>query len=140
MDIKDAPQIELIDDEDFKILTQWLAARNQPKIPRGLLPAMSIMLSEDGVQKAFCAVYLDNSVNVAMLSWITTNPELSPRQSFHATELIISAAENLCKIHGYRIIFAHTGRRSVGKFLSRQGYSPIDKSAWNLLKTLTYGT
>lgn len=128
------PQIRQMNDQDYDVLCEWLAKRKMQSIPKELLPALSLVLEEER-PIAFCAIYLDNSINVAFLAWVTTDPEMNSIEGGRAVDLIIKSAENLCKIHGYRILLACT-KKSVGKFLYHRDYTVIDPGNWMLLKTL----
>lgn len=122
-------------DDDYPVIFDWLVARHQQVIPRGIIPKLSLIMDMDGVPAAFCSVYLDNSVNVAHLTWITTNPDLKAVDAARAIDLLMGAVEAACRANNYLIMFATTGRKSVGKFLTRNnGFIPIHTCGWEMIK------
>jgi len=122
---------------DYPMLCDWLLARGQPTIPEGILPKVTIVLEHDGEPVCVGALYMDNSVNVAHISWITTKPELSAQAAAQAVHDLLKAAEVVCRAHNYRIVFLSTGKRSLGRFLERrEGFAAVDTCAYNMIKIL----
>jgi hypothetical protein len=133
-------QIALFDhqsEDDITELRRWLMERSLPDIPSGILPALSIWITFGGDKAAFCAVYMDNSVNVAHLMWITTNPDLPATVTAGALYQLSDAAEELCRAHGYHVIFSTAGVRSVVKMLRKKGFVDIHDHTVSLLKLIT---
>lgn len=119
------------------MLCDWLIARGQPTIPIGILPHVTIVTEHDGVPVAIGALYMDNSVNVAHLTWVTTKPDLPVRKAAHAVKDLVRASEAVCRAHNYRIVFFSTGKRSLGRFLERrEGFAAVDTCAYNMIKIL----
>lgn len=132
-------QIKLFDvssDADWEILQEWYRKRNLPGIPKGILPALSIWITCNGEPSAFGAIYMDNSVNVAHLMWVSTNPAMPATLTLGAINQLIISASELCKLHGYRVMFTTVGKRSMAKLMRRHGFTELHDQTHSLIKPL----
>lgn len=128
-------QLRLIDDlvNFHPIAMAWWQGHGWPGIPLQILPKLGIRAElahpetdRDPVPLAAGWLYMDNSVGVAMLEWLVTDPHAPPLQTAKALAHLITFAKNEAKRLGYGIVLATCRQDSLSKLLQRHGFQVTD--------------
>lgn len=106
-------------------------------VPQNLLPKLGIIVEVDGVPSCAGWVYHDNSIGVAWLAWLVTNPENGPIRSADALEYLIGAAGEAARANDYGVIFTMTEKSGLGALLKRNGFKANHKGMTQYFKPLT---
>ena len=99
--------------------------------------------AEPGKLQAAAWAYLDNSVGVAMIEWVVTNPENTPKRESkkHKNVRRLSQAKLLNgwqiegEIYRYTTILAATNVQGLIKLFERQGFTKTDNGLTHLIFT-----
>tara|TARA_R110000824_G_scaffold382368_1_gene575550 strand:- start:327 stop:722 length:396 start_codon:yes stop_codon:yes gene_type:complete len=121
--------------EDYATVMPWWEGHGSLPIPEAVLPKCGIVVEmEEGLPSAVAWLYMDNSVGVAWMSWMTTNPLLGPIKAASALTVLLGAMEQLCAEFDYGLLFTMTESKGVGQFLCRKGFSPNHKGMTQYFK------
>jgi len=111
--------------EDYEVIIPWWSGHGSGQVPAAILPKCGLVVEMDeGKLGAVAWLYMDNSVGVAWMSWMTSNPELGPIKAAEALSVLIGGMEALCEEFNYGILFTMTESKGLGQFLTRKGFSP----------------
>ncbi len=110
---------------DYPTLVQWWDGHGMPAIPPHAIPPFSWIVEATG-PAAFAAAYMDNGgTGVALITWITTNPENRRRESYHALESLLPfMRDHLAKQLDYTVQLSLTNQPGLEKLLIRMGFKP----------------
>ena len=112
--------------EDYDILLDWATQRNVAPVPKEILPKLCLMVWEDSDPLAFTALYMDNSISVALMIWTATNPQNKPKENGRALDYLIGAAKHVLSDQGYTMSLAVTGVDSLAKFMCNRGFNELE--------------
>jgi len=121
--------------EDYAVISPWWAGHGGALVPEGVLPKCGVVVvTEEAKLSAAAWLYMDNSVGVAWMSWMVTNPELGPIKAAKTLGVLLGAVEVICDEFDYGILFTMTESKGVGQWLCRQGFSPNHKGMTQYFK------
>ena len=80
---------------------------------------------------------MDNTVGVAMLEWLVTDPEAPARKSAVALARLVEFAKEEAKALGYAVILTTCRQESLAKLLTRSGFETTDRNMIHLITALT---
>ena len=114
----------LYDPKDYEVISPWWEGHTGNIVPEAVLPKLgTVVEDDDGNPLAAAWLYMDNSIGVAWMSWLVSNPEIGPIKSVKAITLVLNSIEELCKEFNYGCLFTMTDRKGVGSFLGRNGFT-----------------
>lgn len=130
--------LELIDDlDDFHpVAMEWWESHGWPGVPANILPKLGIRAIDGDRPLAAAWLYMDNSVGVAMLEWIVTNPELPARKAAVALARLVDFAKQEAKSLGYSVVLTTCRQESLAKLLERAGFHQTDRDVIHLATVL----
>ena len=135
-------------DEDLQVASDWIAQYNMVStwweghgwspVPAGILPSLGVIVTSDDESKGHAAgfLYMDNSSPVAMMEWLVTNPENTPRESLASAKMLIDFLKIEAKALGYSVIMTGTKSDGLIKLYKKQGFTQTDEGLTHLLLTL----
>lgn len=108
---------------DFPVIKKWFEGHSGKAVSEAVLPKCGVIVEDDGGAPLAAAwIYQDNSVGVAWLAWIVTNPAISVRTAPAALEYLLDSAEAICREFNYGLLFTMTDRPALGRWLKKQGF------------------
>lgn len=85
---------------DYDTVAEWVAERELPLLPTGMLPANGVIYFDDAkVASAAAWVYLDIQAGVGFPHWLVTRKGMSLAQSRVAVSEILSAIRQIAAIN-----------------------------------------
>lgn len=130
--------IAVIDDLDtfHPIASEWWKAHGWHPVPKGILPRLGVRAMDGTRPLAAAWLYMDNSVGVAMLEWIVTNPENTPRQTAAALLRLVDFLKQEALDLNYNVILATCRQKSLAALLGRAGFTQTDTDVIHLCAAL----
>lgn len=101
----------------------WWLGHGTQVVPVDVLPKCGVLVVDDTGPLAVAWLYMDNSVGVAWLGWVTTNPAITPWKATAALHVLLGAAEVVAKGMDYGCLFTMTDRPGLSRWLVREGFS-----------------
>lgn len=126
----------LYNPHDYLTVRQWFPRHGVEAVPEAILPKCGVVVEKDGQPMCAGWLYQDNSVGIAWLAWLVTNPDQPLFHVEQSLQHLLSAAETVVKDLGYGLVFTETNRPALGRFLQRQGFTP-NHQAVQYFKRLT---
>lgn len=114
----------------------WWEGHDWPGVPPAALPRLGVVASVGGVPAAAAWLYMDNSVGVAMLEWIVTNPNNSPRDSIRAIRAVTEFLKDRARDLDYGVILTTCKQQSLLKLLERNGFQESDRNMFHAVAIL----
>ena len=121
---------------DYPTVEKWWAGHKQAAVPANVLPKCGVVVENNGKPLAAAWLYQDNSVGVAWLAWLVSNPEASPFVVAEALEVLFGATERVARDLQYGLMFTMTERGSLGRWLQRHGFAPNHRGVTQYFKPL----
>lgn len=113
----------------YPMLVEWWKAHGMKVPPRNMLPKLGILALSHGIPAAFCSVFMDNSVPVCFVEFVTTNPVNAPRVSIDAAERMLAFAGDCVSDFGdgtgYGIMIGMAGKQSMQHLMERVGFKEL---------------
>ncbi len=123
---------------DYAVISPWWAGHGEHAAPEGVLPKCGVVVeTEDGKLAAAAWLYMDNSVGVAWMSWLVSNPEFGPIKSAKSLNVLLGAIEGVSKELGYVFLNVITDKRSLKRWFPRKGFTASCETATAFLKVLS---
>lgn len=122
--------------EDYATIEPWWVSRHQPAVPANILPKCGVVVEEEGLLIAAAWIYQDNSVGVAWLAWLVSNPDVRAFDVEKALEVLLGGCELVIKEFGYGLMFTMTDRGSLGRWFQRNGFTPNHRGMTQYFKAL----
>lgn len=123
--------------EDHPMLAQWWEGHGWPVLSPAILPKLGVIAANaEGEDVAAGFAYMDNSVGVAMLEWVVTNPKASPMQSLRGINAVVEFLKAEVKELGYGVMLTSCRQPSLVKVYERHGFAKTDEGVTHLLTIL----
>jgi len=121
-------------EKDYATVSAWWDAHKFPVVPAAVLPKLGIM-AFDEQKEGICAgwLYMDNSVGVAMLEWVVTNPAQTPLRTVKGLNALVDFMESEAARMDYGVILTSCRQESLGKLFERHGFKMTDESVRHYL-------
>lgn len=108
---------------DYQMVDGWCRAHGRPPLPETLLPALGIVVEEDGEAAAALWIYMDNSIGVCWLDCAVTRPGLTIARAreclAEAAGFLMAEAARL----GYGACFAVVPEALAGRMERTMGFT-----------------
>lgn len=118
------------DKNDYSMLCQWWNGHGWTPPPITSLPRGIVI---DDAAAGF--LFLDPASDIAVLEFIVTNPQNTPRQSLCAIAELVATCENIAKQMERRGLFTSCVQDSLARFFQDFGYQAEASKAHHLIKT-----
>ena len=127
--IEDLPAI-------YHTLESWWTGHGWQAVPEQILPRLGILASDGERPLAAGFLYMDNSVGVAMLEWLVTDPEAPARKAAVALSRLVDFAKQEAKALDYSVILTTCRQESLVRLMEKNGFTTTDKEMTHLLAVL----
>ena len=131
--------VRRLKDSDWETLVSWWDSWPEwVNPPKDFLPqdgTGGLMVEKNDKPIVACFLYFTNSAGV-LLEWIVSDPDYKQKDRNKAIELLILAAENVCKESGKKYMFSIGRNESLINTHKKMGWSINDKPSYELIKRL----
>lgn len=124
---------------DYATLTEWWKGHGWNAVPRAILPKLGVIAEHDGVQVAAAFLYMDNSVGVAMLEWLVTNPAANPVACVRSVSQVIQFLTERALELDYGVMLTSCRQPALVRLYERNGFVKTDEGVTHLLMILRDG-
>ena len=131
--------VRRLKDSDWETLVSWWDSWPEwVNPPKDFLPqdgTGGLMVEKNNKPIVACFLYFTNSSGV-LLEWVVSDPDYKQKDRNKAIELLILAAENVCKESGKKYMFSIGKNKSLIDTHKKMGWSIDDKPSYELIKRL----
>lgn len=120
---------------DYARLQGWWSARGMTAPPANALPRLGVVATRTPGGESFGAAFLfmDNSVNVAMIEWLCTKPGMLRRESLGAWRALVEFLEISAREMGYIIVRAIT-YPALARLAEKNGWRVMQAGLCSVIK------
>lgn len=122
--------------KDYELFALWWKGHNFEPVPAMILPQLGNVALKDDKPIAAAWLYLDNSTPVAMMEWIVTDPENSPKLSALGITHAVQSLKAAAYAAGYPIILSSCRQDSLARLLERTGFERSDEGVTHLISII----
>lgn len=131
-------QVRKLEETDWETLVKWWKWWRWPVMPKGFLPdngTGGLMVYKENTPIVAGFLYFTNSDGV-LLEWVISSPEYREKDRKQALELLISTAEETCKLAGKKHMFSIGRNKHLIETHRKLGWT-VDKSpSYELIKNI----
>jgi len=122
----------------YSMCKDWWTGHGWAPVPAQLLPSLGVIVGSDDDRKGHCAgfLYMDNSSPVAMMEWVVTNPQNTPRESLGSISMMVDFLKIEAKALGYDVIMTGTKVDGLIKLYMKRGFTKTDEGMTHLIHNL----
>lgn len=121
--------LRIVTPEDYPMLESWWKGHDWPAVPQKILPRLGVVYGDT----AAGWLYLDNSVGVAMMEWLVTNPAARPLVAVRALSGVVQFLKSEAKRMDYSVILTTCRQPALARLLERNGFVTTDTGMTHLL-------
>lgn len=121
--------------DDHPTLTAWWKAHGFPQLPPAILPKLGIIVEHDCAPVVAAWLYMDNSVGVCMLEWLTTNPDAPLKVIPTAIRVLVDFMWERANAMDYGVMLTTCRQPALARVYEKNGFLRTDDSVIHLLKT-----
>jgi len=120
------------------MISTWWEGHGWSAIPQAILPRLgALAVGDDSTPLAAAWLYMDNSVGVAMLEWLVSNPEAPPRQVLRALRAVVDFLKAEAEALDYGVVLATCRQASLSAVLCKEGFQVTDSGVIHHISTRT---
>jgi hypothetical protein len=131
-------KVRKLEENDWDTLVKWWKWWRWPVMPKGFLPdngTGGLMVYKENTPIVAGFLYFTNSDGV-LLEWVISSPEYREKDRKQALELLISTAEETCKLAGKKHMFSIGRNKHLIETHRKLGWT-VDKSpSYELIKNI----
>jgi len=131
-------QVRKLEENDWNTLVEWWKWWRWPVIPKGFLPdngTGGLIVYKENTPIVAGFLYFTNSDGV-LLEWIISSPDYREKDRKQALELLISTAEETCRLAGKKYMFSIGRNKHLIETHRKLGWT-VDKSpSYELIKNI----
>lgn len=128
--------IEEYTEKHYQLLTSWWEGHGWDAVPSQILPKLGVVGTVEAKPCAAGFVYMDNSVGVAMLEWVVTDPEATPMRVYKSLKEVTEFLCHRVKELGYGVILTSCKQDSLSTFYTKAGFNKTDEGLTHFIKLL----
>lgn len=121
---------------DYPTLCKWWEGHGWPTLPAAILPKLGIMVEHDGLPVCAAFLYMDNSVGVCMMEWLTTNPEAPLKAIPTAIRILIDFMADRAKDMNYGVMLTTCRQPALARVYEKNGFERTDDAVIHLIKII----
>jgi len=115
----------------------WWVGHKMGLVPVGMLPRCGVLVTDDAARPlAVGWLFMDNSISVGWVSWITTNSDLDARTAVRSLKYLMDSIEQVATELGYTILMTATDRDGLTRYFKRDGWIQNHTGMTQLFKEL----
>lgn len=88
------------------MLMRWWKAHGWPGVSKAILPKLGLIIENNGKPVIAGFVYMDNSVGVAFIEWVVSNPSAGKKEMLACLGILFDFAEQRLKQLGYGLLLS----------------------------------
>lgn len=131
-------KVRKLEENDWDTLVKWWKWWRWPVMPKGFLPdngTGGLMVYKENTPIVAGFLYFTNSDGV-LLEWVISSPEYREKDRKQALELLISTAEETCRLAGKKHMFSIGRNKHLIETHRKLGWT-VDKSpSYELIKNI----
>jgi len=120
--------------EDHPMLTTWWKAHGFPQLPQAILPKFGLIAEHEGKAVVAAWLYMDNSVGVCMLEWLTTNPETPAKFVPTAIRVLVDFMWERANAMDYGVMLTTCRQPALARIYEKNGFQRTDDGVIHLLR------
>ena len=131
-------QVRKLEETDWDTLVKWWKWWRWPVMPKGFLPdngTGGLMVYKENTPIVAGFLYFTNSDGV-LLEWVISSPEYREKDRKQALELLISTAEETCRLAGKKHMFSIGRNKHLIETHKKLGWSVDKSSSYELIKNI----
>lgn len=131
-------QVRKLEETDWETLVSWWKWWRWPVMPKGFLPdngTGGLMVYKEDTPIAAGFLYFTNSDGV-FLEWIVSSPDYREKDRKQALELLISTAEETCRLAGKKHMFSIGRNKHLMETHKKLGWTVDSSPSYELIKNI----
>jgi len=131
-------QVRKLEETDWDTLVSWWKWWRWPVMPKGFLPdngTGGLMVYKEDTPIAAGFLYFTNSDGV-FLEWIVSSPDYREKDRKQALELLISTAEETCRLAGKKHMFSIGRNKHLIETHKKLGWIVDSNPSYELIKNI----
>ena len=131
-------QVRKLEETDWDTLVSWWKWWRWPVMPKGFLPdngTGGLMVYKEDTPIAAGFLYFTNSDGV-LLEWVVSSPDYREKDRKQALELLISTAEETCRLAGKKHMFSIGRNKHLIETHKKLGWTVDSNSSYELIKNI----
>ena len=120
----------------YKTACEWWEGHGWDAVPQVFLPVVGFVIEDDGIPRCMAWLKQENSTPIAMLEWLVTNPENTPRQTMRAIKAVTGTARDCAKAMGRVALFTYCKQPSLARVYENSGFQQTDSGMIHLTMPL----
>jgi hypothetical protein len=131
-------QVRKLEETDWETLVKWWKWWRWPVMPKGFLPdngTGGLMVHKEDTPIVAGFLYFTNSDGV-FLEWIISSPEYREKDRKQALELLISTAEETCRLAGKKHMFSIGRNKHLIETHKKLGWTVDSSPSYELIKNI----
>lgn len=124
-------KIELVNEQNYKMLVEWWEGYSWPIIPFSMLPKIGFIVN--GVVAGF--IYSTDS-KICVIEWIIANPKTIKEERKKSLEELLTLLCNTAKDMGYTHCFTYTKNSGLINTLELSGFKKTDENMVHFMRSL----
>lgn len=123
-------------DADYPMLAAWWKAHGFPALPAAILPKLGLVVEHDGKPVVAAFLYMDNSVGVCMMEWLTTAPDAPLKVIPTAIRALVDVMGQRAREMNYGVMLTTCRQAALARVFEKNGFEKTDESVIHLIKVL----
>lgn len=121
--------------EDYQEVSEWFQKHGWPPVQADILPALGAIVYDKETNKnlAVAWLYIEATRPVAVLEWMLTNPDNSPKNSYKAIVILVEYIKKLVTDMRYKVLFTSTKTEGLIKLYEKAGLQKADTGMTNFV-------
>lgn len=111
---------------DYEMITNWWIKHQHPILPIEMLsPYGLIGYNEKNEAAAVCFMYFVPGADIAMMSWGTTNPDVSARDRYKCLDGCVKSLIHLAKVNNRTNIISFCDSNGTNRIYNKNGLKDL---------------
>ena len=128
--------IRAYEEKDYEIIQAWALKAGQCPPPSWILATGCFYVVDDNKPIGCGFLFLEQTVPLAVISFVFFNPEATPKQKRQGLDDIYNALEHVAQSYDKFLIMTDTAYNSIEKILNKKEYLTALEGAKHLIKIL----
>lgn len=124
-------KIELVDEQNYEILTEWWKGYSWPVVPFAMLPKIGFIVND-----TVAGFIYSTDSKICMVEWIVGNPKSVKEERKKALEELLTLLCSTAKEMGYTHCFTYTKNSGLINTLMQSGFQKTDEQMVHFMRSL----
>lgn len=114
--------------------TKWWKAHDWPGVALAILPKCGVVIeTDDGIMVCVGWLYMDNSVGVAMLEWVVTNPEVTAMKAYVGISTLVQSVKKVAAALEYGVVLTAVKQEALIRCYEKNGFKKSDDGMTHMI-------